>query len=275
MKFGVATVITDEGIPPDALAKALEERGFHSLVVAEHLHIPVRRATPFPAGGELPREYHRSYDPFVALTAAALATSKLLIGSGVLLLPQRDTIETAKAVASLDQVSGGRLLLGLGLGWNLEEAADHGVQATLRGALLDEKLAAMKELWASDEAEFHGRYVDFEATYCWPKPVQKPHPKIYFGGFTRATVSRARRHHGGWMPMGVPAADMVPAQLSLLDGASDIPVSVIVPERVELAVLDAYRRHGAERAFVLLSTKPEWETLQLLASTAALTETCG
>jgi probable F420-dependent oxidoreductase len=275
MKFGIATVITDEGMRPDVLAKALEERGFDSLVVAEHSHIPVRRATPFPAGGELPREYYRSYDPFVALTAAALATSKLLIGSGVLLLPQRDTIETAKAVASLDQVSGGRLLLGLGLGWNLEEAADHGVQATLRGALLDEKLAAMKELWASDEAEFHGRYVDFEATYCWPKPVQKPHPKIYFGGFTRATVSRARRHHGGWMPMGVPAADMVPAQLSLLDGASDIPVSVIVPERVELAVPDAYRRHGAERAFILLSTKPEWETLQLLDSIAALTETYG
>jgi alkanesulfonate monooxygenase SsuD/methylene tetrahydromethanopterin reductase-like flavin-dependent oxidoreductase (luciferase family) len=167
------------------------------------------------------------------------------------------------------------LLLGLGLGWNLEEAADHGVHATLRGKLLDEKLAAMKELWTNDEAEFHGRYVDFEATYCWPKPVQKPHPKIYFGGFTRATVSRARRHHGGWMPMGVPAAEMVPAQLSLLEGATDIPVSVIVPESVELAVLDAYRRHGAERAFILLSTKPESETLQLLDSIAAFTDAYG
>jgi probable F420-dependent oxidoreductase len=275
MKFGVATVITDEGIRPDILAKALEDRGFDSLVVAEHSHIPSSRTTPFPAGGELPREYYRSYDPFVALTAAAVATSKLLIGPGVLLLPQRDSIQTAKAVSSLDQISAGRLLLGLGLGWNLEEAADHGVHATLRGKLLDEKLAAMKELWTNDEAEFHGRYVDFEATYCWPKPVQKPHPRIYFGGFTRATVSRARRHHGGWMPMGVPAAEMVPAQLSLLEGATDIPVSVIVPEGVKLAVLDAYHRHGAERAFILLPTQPEPETVQLLDSLAAFPEIYG
>jgi len=273
VKLGVATVITDESIRPDVLAKATEDRGLDSLVVAEHSHIPTSRATPFPAGGELPREYYRSYDPFVALTAAALATSKLLIGPGVLLLPQRDAIETAKAVSSLDQISAGRLLLGLGLGWNLEEGADHGVEATMRGKLLDEKLAAMKELWANDEAEFHGQHVDFDATYCWPKRVQKPHPKTYIGGFTVATVSRARRHHAGWMPMAVPVADMVPAQLGLLDGATDIPVSVIVPERVEPAVLDAYRRHGAERALIMLSTKPESETLQLLDSIAALTET--
>jgi probable F420-dependent oxidoreductase len=273
MKIGIATVITDEGMRPDVLAKALEERGFDSLVVAEHSHIPASRATPFPAGGELPREYCRSYDPFVALTAAALATSKLLIGTGVLVLPQRNTIQTAKAVSSLDQISGGRLLLGLGLGWNLEEAADHGVQPTMRGKLFDEKLAAMKELWANDEAEFHGKYVDFDTAYCWPKPVQKPHPRIYFGGCTRATVSRARRHHGGWMPMAVPVADMVSAQLSLLEGATDIPVSVIVPGNVEPAVLGAYRRHGAERAFIVLSTRPESETLRLLDSIAAFTDT--
>jgi probable F420-dependent oxidoreductase len=275
MKIGIATVITDEGIRPEVLAKALEERGFDSLVVAEHSHIPSSRATPFPAGGELPREYYRSYDPFVALTAAALATSQLLIGPGVLLLPQRDSIQTAKAISSLDQISAGRLLLGLGLGWNLEEAADHGVEAKMRGKLIDEKLAAMKELWANDEAEFHGQFVDFDATYCWPKPVQKPHPKIYFGGFTSATVSRARRHHAGWMPMGVPVADMVPAQLSLLGGATDIPVSVIVPETVELAVLDAYRHHGAERAFVLLPTKAESETLRQLDCIAAFTDLTG
>jgi probable F420-dependent oxidoreductase len=273
MKLGAATVVTDESIRPDVLAKALEDRGFDSLVLAEHSHIPACRATPFPAGGELPREYYRSYDPFVALTAAALATSQLLIGPGVLLLPQRDAIETAKAVSSLDQISEGRLLLGPGLGWNLEEGADHGVEATMRGKLLDEKLAAMKELWANEEAEFHGHHVDFDATYCWPKPVQKPDPKIHIGGFTAATVSRARRHHAGWMPMAVPVADMVPAQLGLLDGATDIPVSVIVPESVEPAVLDAYRQHGAERAFILLSAKPESETLQLLDSIAALTET--
>jgi probable F420-dependent oxidoreductase len=275
MKLGIATVITDEGIRPDVLAKSAEDRGFDSFVVAEHSHIPATRATPYPAGGELPHEFYRSYDPFVALTAAALATSKLLIGPGVLLLPQRDSIHTAKAVASLDQISGGRLLLGLGLGWNLEEAADHGVEATMRGKLLDEKLCAMKELWANEEAEFHGRHVDFGATYCWPKPVQKPHPKIYFGGFTAATVSRARRHRAGWMPMAVPSADMVPAQLGLLDGAADISVSVVVPESVGPALLEAYCQHGAERAFIMLSTKPETETLHLLDSIAAFTEIYG
>ena len=275
MRFGIATVITDESIRPDVLANALEERGFESLVVAEHSHIPACRATPFPAGGDLPREYYRSYDPFVALTAAALATTKLLIGPGVLLLPQRDAIDTAKAISSLDQISAGRLLLGLGLGWNLEEAADHGVEATMRGKLLDEKLAAMKELWDNDEAEFHGRYIDFDAIYCWPKPVQKPYPKIYFGGFTKATVSRARRHQAGWMPMAVPVANMVPAQLGLLEGATDIPVSVIAPEMVEPAVLDAYRQHGTERALILLPTKRESETLRLLDSIAAFTEIYG
>jgi probable F420-dependent oxidoreductase len=275
MKLGIATVITDEGIRPDVLATVLEDRGFDSLVVAEHSHIPASRATLYPAGDELPREFLRSYDPFVALTAAALATSKLLIGSGVLLLSQRDSIQTAKAVSSLDQISGGRLLLGLGQGWNLEEAAHYGVEATMRGKLLDEKLDAMKELWANDRAEFHGRHVDFGATYCWPKPVQKPHPPIYFGGFTAAAVARARRHRAGWMPVAVPVPAMVPGQLSLLDGATDIPVSVIVPERVDRAVLDAYRRHGVERAFIMLSTKPEKETLQLLDSIAAFTEMYG
>jgi probable F420-dependent oxidoreductase len=274
MKFGIGTVITDEGIRPDVLAKALEERGFDSLVVAEHSHIPSSRATPFPGGGELPREYYRVYDPFVALTAAAVATSELLVGPGVLLLPQRDAIQTAKEVASVDQISSGRLLLGLGLGWNLEEAADHGVEPARRGNLLDEKLAAMKELWTSEEAEFHGDHVDFDATFCWPKPVQKPHPPIYFGGFTAATVSRARRHQAGWMPMAVPVADMVPAQMSLLDGATDIPVSVIVPGDAGPALLDAYRQHDVERASFVLSTRPESKTLRLLDSIATLIETC-
>jgi alkanesulfonate monooxygenase SsuD/methylene tetrahydromethanopterin reductase-like flavin-dependent oxidoreductase (luciferase family) len=146
MKLGIATVITDEGIGPDVPAKDLEDNGFDLIIATEHSHIPASRATPFSAGGELPREYYRSYDPFVALTAAALATSKLLIGPGVLLLPQRDSIQTAKAVSSLDQISGGRLLLGLGLGWNLEEAADHAAEDTLRGKLLD-SIAALTETY--------------------------------------------------------------------------------------------------------------------------------
>jgi len=272
MKLGISTIITDEGIRPDGLAKALEERGFDSLVVAEHSHVPSSRATPYPAGGELPHEYYRVYDPFVALTAAAVATSELLIGTGVLLLAQRDTIQTAKEVASADHIAEGRVLLGLGLGWNLEEIADHGVDPATRGKLLDEKLAAMKELWTKEEAEFHGDYVDFDPAFCWPKPMQKPHLPIYFGGSTAATVSRARRHQAGWTPMAVPL-ERVPAQMSLLDGATDIPVDVVVPEDVDPALLDAYRHHGVERASVLLSTRPESETLKLLDSIATLTDT--
>ncbi len=273
MKIGISTIITDEGIPPDVLAKALEERGFDSLVVAEHSHVPASRATPYPAGGELPHEYYRAYDPLVALTAAAVATSELLVGTGVLLLPQRDTIQTAKEVASADHISAGRLLLGLGLGWNLEEIADHDVDPRRRGKLLDEKVAAMKELWANEKAEFHGDYVDFDATFCWPKPVQKPHPPIYFGGFTAATVDRARRHRAGWTPMAVPDVDMVSPQMSLLDGATDIPVDVVVPANAEPALLDAYRRHDVERASILLPARPESETLRLLDRTATLIET--
>jgi hypothetical protein len=156
---------------------------------------------------------------------------------------------------------------------NLEESADHGVQPTMRGKLLDEKLTAMKKLWANEEAEFHGQHVDFDTTWCWPKPVQKPYPPISLGGFAAATVSRARRHHAGWMPMSRPGRGHGPRTECLLDGASDIPVSVVVPEAVEPALLDACRQHGGQRAFILLSTKPESETLQLLDSIAAFTET--
>jgi probable F420-dependent oxidoreductase len=263
MKFGIGTVMTDEGIRPDVLAKATEDRGFDSLLVAEHSHIPCSRATPFPTGGDLAREYYRTYDPFVAVTAAAAATSELLIGPGVLLLPQRDAIHTAKEVASADLISSGRLLLGVGLGWNREEAADHGVDPAHRGKLLDEKLAAMKELWTKERAEFHGEYVDFDTTFSWPKPVQKPHPPIYFGGFTAATVQRARRHQAGWMPWAVPA-DKVSAQMRLLEGATDIPVTVIVPENAPLALLDAYGHCDVERASFLLATTSESEALRTL-----------
>src|SRR5262245_16902709 len=206
MKLGISTIITDDGIRPDVLAKALEERGFDSLVVAEHSHVPCSRATPYPAGGELPHEYYRVYDPFVAVTAAAVATSELLVGTGVLLLAQRDTIQTAKEVASADHIADGRVLLGLGLGWNLEEIADHGIDPATRGTLLDEKLAAMKELWSKEEAEFHGVYVDFDLIFCWPRPVQQPHPPVYFGRSTAPTSAASagllRRIHRGH---GVPS----------------------------------------------------------------------
>ena len=220
----------------------------------------------------MPSEFYRVYDPFVALTAAATATSGLLVGTSVLLLPQRDAIQTAKAVASIDQISAGRFLLGIGLGWNLEEAADHGVASAMRGRLLDEKLAAMKELWANDQAEFHGRLIDFNPTFCWPKPVQKPHPPIYLGGFTGTTVARARRHGAGWMPLAAETPNMVSAQMSLLDGATDVPVTVVVPGNAQPALLDAYCEHGVERAILTLPAEPESESLRRLDSLALLVD---
>lgn len=179
MKFGISTFVTDDGIAPAPLARAIEERGFDSLFVAEHTHIPASRETPYPGGGDLPDKYYRTLDPFVTLTAAACTTERLLLGTGGALMIERDTITTAKEVASLDLVSGGRFVFGVGVGWNREEMQNHGTDPRTRGELLDEQLRAMREMWTKEEAEFHGEHVDFDPIYSRPKPVQQPHPPIY------------------------------------------------------------------------------------------------
>src|ERR1700754_1256157 len=199
MRFGIATFITDEGIRPDVLGRALEERGFSSLFIAEHSHIPVSRESPYPAGGELPRRYYRTLDPFVALTAAAAVTSQLVLGTGIALLPQRDGIHTAKQVASLEPGSNGRFAFGVGVGWTREEMRNHGTDPATRGALMDEQLAALKEIWTADQAEFHGEHVDFDPIYLWPKPVQQPHPPIYLGGESPAALRRVAASGGAWV----------------------------------------------------------------------------
>src|SRR3712207_1947593 len=174
MRFGISTFATDEGIAPGALARAIEERGFDSLFLAEHTHIPLSRKSPWPRGGELPRKYYRTLDPFITLTAAAATTERLLLGTGVALVVERDPIITAKEVASLDLVSGGRMIFGIGVGWNREEMENHGTDPRTRGKLTNERIRAMIEIWTKDEAEFHGQYVDFDPIGAWPKPVQKP-----------------------------------------------------------------------------------------------------
>src|SRR3712207_608521 len=203
MKFGISTFVTDEGIAPGALARAVEERGFDSLFIAEHTHIPLSRKSPWPRGGELPRRYYRTLDPFITLTAAAAATERLLLGTGVALVVERDPIITAKEVATLDLVSGGRVIFGVGAGWNREEMENHGTDPRTRGKLTNERIRAMIEIWTKDEPEFHGQYVNFDPIGIWPKPVQKPYPPIYVGGGIRA-FERVTQFGDAWLANGLP-----------------------------------------------------------------------
>jgi probable F420-dependent oxidoreductase len=203
MEFGITMFPTDLSIGPIELARACEERGFVSLYVPEHTHIPTSRTTPAPAGEPLAEEYKRSLDPFVTLTAAAAVTEHLRVGTGIALVAQRDPIVTAKEVASLDLVSGGRFVFGIGFGWNVEELADHGVAFVDRRAVVAERIAAMKALWTEDEGGYTGEYVDFPPSFSWPKPVQKPHPPILLGGGGGPKLFDAIAAYGdGWMPIG-------------------------------------------------------------------------
>lgn len=168
------------------------------MFIAEHSHIPVDRQTPYPGGGELPGMYYRTLDPFVALTAIGVVTERLLLGTGIALIPQRDPITTAKEVASLDLISGGRMILGIGVGWNREEMRNHGTNPSTRGRLTDERLRAMRELWTSERAEFHGEFVNFDPVFAWPKPVQRPHPPIYVGGGEERSRGWRNSETHGW-----------------------------------------------------------------------------
>jgi probable F420-dependent oxidoreductase len=202
LDYGLAIFPTEYTIQPGELARLLEERGFESVWFPEHTHIPASRRTPWPGGAELPRDYWYTYDPFIALTAAAMATTRLKVGTGICLVVQRDPITTAKEVASLDYLSGGRFLFGIGGGWNVEEMGNHGTTYKRRWRILRERVLAMKEVWTKDEAEFHGQYVDFEKIWSYPKPAQKPHPPVIMGGDGPTTFDRVVEFCDGWMPIG-------------------------------------------------------------------------
>ena len=200
MKFGIAVFPTDDAADPGTIARLVEERGFESLFFPEHTHIPASRRTPYPGGGDLPDMYSRTHDPFVALTAAAMATERLLLATGVCLVIERDPIITAKEVASLDQISGGRFLFGVGAGWNEEEMENHGTDPRRRFGLMRERIEAMKAIWTDDEAEYHGEHVDFDPIWCRPKPAQKPHPPILVGGNGPKVLDRVLAYGDEWMP---------------------------------------------------------------------------
>lgn len=263
--FGVLTFVTDEGIGPVELGTGLEQRGFASLFLAEHTHIPVNAKTPYPAGGPIPPKYYRTLDPFVALTAAAVATQNLILGTGIALLPQRDPILTAKEVASLDLVSEGRFRFGVGVGWLREEIANHGVDPRVRGRVSEERLRAMIEIWTHDKAEFHGEFVDFDPLYSWPKPVTKPYPPLYLGGGP-ASFRRIARLQAGWISL-TPSADVLSGQLEELRAIADHDVPVInfhMGEEPTAKDLEGYRKVGVDHVLVELPTEPRDQTLRRL-----------
>ncbi|WP_406176684.1 LLM class F420-dependent oxidoreductase [Streptomyces sp. NBC_00996] len=264
MKFGVSTFLTDEGIGPAALGPALEERGFDALLPAEHTHIPVKRETPYPAGGDLPRVYYRTLDPFVALAAVASVTRELLVGTGIALVVERDPIITAKEVASLDRVSGGRAVFGVGAGWNREEMRNHGTDPAKRGRLMDERIRAIIELWTKDEAEFHGDFVDFDPVYSWPKPVQRPYPPVWVGGNSDRAFARVAAYGTAWMPSGVPPKELGARIDRMRQIAGDRPAVVVYGARHDRESLDIYAELGVERVLLFLPTRPEDQTLRTL-----------
>ena len=260
MKIGAAMFFTDYSMAPGELGRALEERGFDSVWAPEHSHIPVSRASAFPSGGELPKKYYDAMDPFVSLTAAAAATTTLMVGTGVCLVVQRDPIQTAKLVASIDQVSGGRFLFGVGNGWNADEMENHGTDFKSRHKLARERIEAMKVIWTQSKAEYHGEFVDFDPMMAWPKPVQKPYPPILVGGAFPYGARRALRYGDGWMPHRVrpeyaDVADMIPQyrELAAASGRDPAPVS-IWGAKEDLSMLERDRSLGVVRVIVSLES---------------------
>ncbi|MDQ3759253.1 MAG: LLM class F420-dependent oxidoreductase [Actinomycetota bacterium] len=260
MHFGVATFPTDQSVAPDDLARMCEERGFESLFFAEHTHIPSSRETSYPAGGELPEEYRRLMDPFVALTAAATVTKTLKVGTGLCLVIERDPILTAKEAATLDVLSGGRVLFGVGAGWNLEEMRNHGTDPRRRFGLMRERVEAIKEIWTSDEATYHGRHVDFDPIWSWPKPVQDPHPPVLVGGNGKTVYDRVIAFGDAWIPNYLGDVERLAGRMESLQakaaeaGRDRIPVTIYgVPRNP--AAFETWAEAGTTRCLFYLQAK--------------------
>ena len=268
MKHGLAIFATDEGIDPSELARVAEERGFESLWVPEHTHIPAARATEAPRGGELPREYQHTYDPFVALMAAAAATTELRLGTGICLIVERDPIATAKAAATLDHLSGGRFLFGVGAGWNQEEMRNHGTDPRRRFALMRERVEAMKQIWIEDEASYRGAFVEFERIWAWPKPAQKPHMPVLVAGNGPKVIDRVLAYGDEWLPepeAGLPER-MGELRRRAEEAGREVPVTVygVRPDEVE-----TYAAAGAHRVVHWLPPRGRADTLRRVDELAA------
>ena len=277
MLVGAFHFPTDYGIEISELACALEARGFESLFVCEHTHIPVSRRSPYPGGGELPKCYSHTHDPFVALSFAAAATRTLKLGTGIALVPQRDPIITAKSVASLDHLSGGRFIFAIGGGWNVEEMENHGAHYETRFKLLRERILAMKALWTQEQAEFHGEFVNFDPVWLYPKRKQKPHPPVWLGGETDYTVRGVVVFCDGWFPRPRPGWEPTSAVARLREAAIEAgrdPATLSITvfnAPADRAALASYRDAGIARVLLEVPDLSRDEVLRVLDKNAPLT----
>lgn len=281
MQYGVAIFFTDYSIGPAELGLALEERAFESLWAPEHSHIPISRESPFPPGGELPKKYYDVMDPFVTLPAAAAVTKRLKIGTGICLVIQRDTIQTAKSVASLDQISNGRFLFGIGAGWNAEEMANHGTtDFKARFEIMEESVAAMREIWTKPEARFNGNHIKFSPMMTWPKPLQKPYPPVIVGGAFPYAAKRAIAYGDGWIPHatrpeygGHDITAKLPEFREMAKAAgrdpATIPITAFnVPHDID--TLRRYEAAGVDRVVFSIPSAEREKTLPLLDEIAGV-----
>jgi probable F420-dependent oxidoreductase len=263
VNYGVAIFATDYSVSPGRFAEMAEERGYESVFFPEHTHIPVRRETPYPGGTDLPEQYRHTHDLFVALTAAAAATERVKIGSGICLVTERDPIVTAKEVASVDVLSGGRMIFGVGAGWNVEELRNHGTEPSSRFRLMRERVEAMKAIWTQDEAEYHGELVDFDPIWSWPKPLQKPHPPVIIGGMGPHVVERVMAYGDGWFPQpGRATHEEFMGRLEELRRAADaagrgLPEITAFGAKPDPSVIEDYAAAGVTRTVFWLPSVQE------------------
>ena len=280
MLFGVTTIPVHHGMPVTELGRAVEQAGFESLFFPEHTHIPAEGSALPPSGRELAEGYRHQLDPFLALTAVAMATTALKIGTGICLVAQHDPILLAKQVATLDVLSRGRFLFGVGGGWNQQEMRHHGTEPRQRWRLMRERILAMKRIWTEDEAEFHGSFVDFGPIWCWPKPRQQPHPPVLVGGDGPGTLARVADYGDGWMPGGrlAPEPEHLAVRMAELRalsedaGRSPIPVTAWAMP-AEAPLIEQYQKLGVARCVFRLPTGGSEEILPALAEYATVAST--
>jgi probable F420-dependent oxidoreductase len=279
MRFGVTMFPADYAMSVVELGRAAEDLGFESLFLPEHTHVPVNRQTPFTGGGELPREYIHTLDPFVALGAVAAVTQRIKLGTGICLVIQRDPIITAKAVASLDQLSGGRVLFGVGAGWLREEVANHGTDPRTRWRLFGERMRAMETIWSSEAAAFAGQFVRFEPIWSWPKPLQQPRPPVLLGGDVPAAMQRVIEYADEWMPhpdrTDVPLRERIAAfwDMSEAAGRGRMPVTVYGAP-IDIRLVEQYAAAGVSRCVFRLPAAAAPEVRAALERAAALVRSC-